>query len=460
MLLPPRLREEVPAPLRQADLELRFSHAAAREEPPALTIGRIHTMNSTNNNAPQSTTASSAHAFKRRAAVVAIVLVAAMIPCMVIRDGMSRRAHGKTDTGPAPVAEMWGRLEYTPIVISPPLEFVPDPTIKYYSRGAEWHFPQTNTTELSMLFKSINLSEPFRKKLISMTAPNKTTGGMSIYPPREFVLNVSPKDRSALYIALREDQRNVNQQALFPFRGNSPDEWFAGSGVSPATRKLVEPLIYRRGEFMYFADLPSIGYLPARTERSNLLKTLMRDATFLAHLKISPDSDIEALGKYWGRGARSHEVRPILEALKRRGGEQSINITHLLPSLARRLLYTYPGRSDSDMKTRPRDCHWTSMNFFKETPDDTFSHGAKLAGELQANYYPIGGNLRLGDVIIITKPGGQAVHSAVYIADDVLFHRCGPDSSAPWSLTRRKHIMAYYPSHQKLEVRYYRNNSL
>jgi len=211
---------------------------------------------------------------------------------------------------------------------------------------------------------------------------------------------------------------------------------------------------------MYFGDFRTIGHLASRTERSNLLKTLMRNVTFLVHLKVSPDSDLEALVKYWGRGGRAHEVRPILEALVQKGSEQAINITHLLPALARRKLYTYPAHSGLDIMDRPRDCHWTSMNFFNEAPDDSFCDGRKVSRALQTNYYQIDGNLRLGDIVMLVSSRLKAVHSAVYIADDVFFHRCGPKSFEPWALTRRKDLEAYYPSHQKFKTYYYRHNSL
>jgi len=413
--------------------------------------------------APRNSAAITGHSFKRGVAAVAIVMVAALIPCVVIlHNGTLNSARTNPDAASSAVAKPWGQLEYTPIVIAPPLEFVPDPPIECYSEDTVWHFPELGPDDLSILFQKTGLSAPLSEKLLSMAVPNEAIGGMSIHPHRQFVLDISPKDRAALYIALYDNRQNIDQQNLFRFHGSSPDDWFAGSGVSPAVRKLVDPLIYRRGEFMYFADIRSIGYIASRTERSNLLKTLKRDATFLAHLKISPDSDLEALVKYWGRGGRENEVRPILEAMIQRGGEQAINITHLLPALARQKLYTYPKRSDSDIMVHRRDCHWTSLNFFNEVPDDSLSlaNGKNAFTALTTNYYQISGGLRLGDIIVFVNPQRFAIHSAVYIADDVFFHRCGSQSWAPWALTQRKHLEHYYPSHKKYKIRYFRHNSL
>jgi len=424
-------------------------------------------MNSTKTHTPEDDTYarpgagdSSTRAIWMRASAAAVVLAAAFVPWLVSHDGVSDSAHGKASPRPKPAIGKWGRLEYTPIVISPPLEFIRDTSPEFHSKPAAWSLPHTSRFELAEFFKQIKISPSLSRQLVSMAQADAKTGGMTIRPSRQFIFGVSPEDRAALYTALGAHKINGDQRTIFPFQGKSLDDWLAGTGVSAETIKLIEPLIYRRGYFMYFADLRVIGYLHSRSDRLNLLRALPRVSTFLAHLKISADSDIDRLVKYWGRGGRENEVRPILEAMKRRGGRQSINITHLLPPLARRRLYTYPGRSDSDMKSKPRDCHWTTMNFFCDEPDDRFCDAGLLARELKANYYRIGGNLQLGDLILVVTPRGKMVHSAVYIADDMCFHRCGADSSVPWSLTRRKHLESYYPSLEKREVMYFRHNSM
>jgi hypothetical protein len=75
------------------------------------------------------------------------------------------------------------------------------------------------------------------------------------------------------------------------------------------------------------------------------------------------------LVRYWGRGGRERQVRPLLESLAQFRRGQSIDIVHLLPAFARRLLYTYP-RPAHDGHDVLRDCHWSSLNFFADQPDD------------------------------------------------------------------------------------------
>ena len=353
----------------------------------------------------------------------------------------------------------WGRLEYLPIIIAPPLPYASE-NIEDFSSPVVWRFPNVGSAGLSALFEDISISEPLRTKLMSMAQINASYRGMDIYPSREFVLGLSREARGKLYVALCGYMANGDQQKQFVFRGSSPAQWFAGSMVSQETRKLVEPLIHHRRGFMYFADLRSIaGAVAPRSELVNLVKTLSRDATFIVHLKLSKNSDIEALVNYWGRGGRTQNVRPIIESLVRSGTDQGINIIHLLPSFARRKLYTYSSRLDA--KTRPkRDCNWTAANFFNETPDDRFCDPREVANTLRNDYRWVHGDLQLGDIAVVLDANNMSVHSAVYVADDLFFHRCGPGASAPWTLARGKDLVNYYPRSKKVTIRYYRRRDL
>ncbi|MDP6633554.1 MAG: hypothetical protein QGG42_01480 [Phycisphaerae bacterium] len=359
----------------------------------------------------------------------------------------------RTNSGP------WGRLEHLPVVIAPPLENVSE-NIEDFSASAVWRFPNVGPAELPVLFESISLSDSLRTKLLSMAQIDISLRGMVIRPSREFVLGLSRIDRGKLYTALCGYMENGDQQKQFVFRGTSPEQWFTGSGVSPDTRKLVEPLIYRHRGFMYFADLRSIAETvnpPSQLPR--LVRALSRDATVLVHLKLDKNDNIDALVKYWGCGGREQQVRPILESLVRNGVEREINIVHLLPPLARRKLYTYSPRLDAE--TRPkRDCNWTAANFFNETPDDRFCDPKEVVKMLRNDYRRVHSSLQLGDIAVVLDEKKMSVHSAVYVADEIYFHKCGPGASAPWTLAREKDLASYYPRTKQGSIWFYRRKDL
>ncbi len=362
------------------------------------------------------------------------------------------RATHSTDaeTGQAP----WGRLTYVPITISPPLELVPHMMPPTGERVA-WHFPDTISERLPALLSEIGLSEPLREKLVSLAEPNRAVEGVTIHPPLEIVLGLSPEDRSALYVTLAGFPENSNARGVFRFCGGALNEWIGDSPISPETRKLVEPLIYRHGNVLFFSDLgPIEGSLPSSQQRSLLVEALSHESTFLLRLELSEESKLEELVDYWGHGGRTKEVRPILESLFHSEGARSIDIVHLLPPFARGRLYTYHVNSGGKLRHH-FDCHWTAMNFFSEQPDDRFGDVRVVARALEEQYRQIQGSLGLGDVVVFLD-GQTVIHSAVFIAADVLFTKNGRGSQHPWMLMTLENMQDYYPRQKRLQPRYYR----
>jgi hypothetical protein len=79
---------------------------------------------------------------------------------------------------------------------------------------------------------------------------------------------------------------------------------------------------------------------------------------------------------------------------------------------------------------------------------------------LKRDYYRVYGNYQLGDVAMFVKEGEQAFHSAVYIADDVLFTRCGNVSSQPWELMKLEDMKNFYPTVKPQKVYFYRHKGV
>src|SRR6185369_1143907 len=101
-----------------------------------------------------------------------------------------------------------------------------------------------------------------------------------------------------------------------------------------------------------------------------------------------------------------------------------VSLLYFLPQFARQRLYTYP------MPSKPgdpaMDCHWSTMNFFNETPDDRFTNPAFTGQFLNENYYTIAKANHYGDLIFfLDRTGNTAIHSAVYLADDIVFTKNG-----------------------------------
>ncbi|AOS45391.1 hypothetical protein Verru16b_02472 [Lacunisphaera limnophila] len=132
----------------------------------------------------------------------------------------------------------------------------------------------------------------------------------------------------------------------------------------------------------------------------------------------------------------------------------TIDVVHLLPRFARGLLYTYPS-PDVPLDQSP-DCHWTSMNFFNDPPEPRFQDITYLRESLITNYARVEAAPVMGDLLLLTQPDGQVIHSCIYIADDIVFTKNGQSPSVPWTLTTLADLQAFYPAQPALLVRIFR----
>lgn len=338
----------------------------------------------------------------------------------------------------------WGRLEIIPITISPPLEHVLQ-SGRQDAYEVAWCFPSKGASELSDLLAEAGLPEELQARLKALAKRDLSIDGYTICPDRELVLGLGPEDRAKLYLLLHPSEENPSQRNAFRFCGDSIGEWFGDSLISAETKRLVTPLIYRQGSFLFFSDLQTVKpLLSSADERLSLVRALSCESTMLLSLKVAGEEDVEALINYWGRGGRAKEIRPILESLARLEGEQSIDVMRLLPPFARQRIYTYPTSAETAGDV-VRDCHWSAMNFFSEYPDDRFGKPGTDFSTFAEDFYRIFGNPQFGDLVVYVNPKGGIVHSAVYIAADIVFTKNGNSNTRPWMFMKSENMKDFYP---------------
>jgi hypothetical protein len=135
----------------------------------------------------------------------------------------------------------------------------------------------------------------------------------------------------------------------------------------------------------------------------------------------------------------------MLDSLSRVPGGTSIDITHFLPSFARQRIYTYPFPSLAGDFTK-QDCHWTSLNFFNSTPDDRFTVPAYTKSVVESQFEVIQDAPRFGDMMVIFTGETEIVHSAIYIADDIVFTKNGGMAVHPWMFMKLETMLERYSS--------------
>lgn len=350
----------------------------------------------------------------------------------------------------------WGALRIVRIVTEPPEESLAG-YLTY--KQPLWQFKGYTKSSYEELLLSAGLEAKQRETLASLAQVRADS--VVVAPPDDLVWSLSPESRAVLYGALSLFPENIFQQEPFRFRADLRNEWFARSGVSEEIQARIAKLFYLRGKTLLFSDphlvVPQLG---SDLERVRVLKTLSRQSTLMVHLHVDPGTDISTLVSYWApREGRAKDIKPLLESAMRIPGGLDIDIVHLLPRFARKRIYTYP-RADGDTGETVFDCHWNSMNFWNDPPDDKFSNGAFVIQTLETEYEPVLDNYRFGDIILFMKSETQAIHSAVYIADNILFTKNGPSQHSPWILMLMDTLVSHYQTNVDLKIRAYRKKRL
>jgi hypothetical protein len=339
----------------------------------------------------------------------------------------------------------WGRLVTTPITISPPLDYIP--TDLDAGTPLEWSFPNVTASELERLLVSVGVSQPDAAYLRGTMKTTPALNAVVVSPTPELVMRLSPEARARIYVALGRlgayvNNRTINraQATAYRFSGTSPQTWL-GPLLSPDTTSLVEPLIYRNGAFLYFADLDLVrGRIPNPAEFQLLVKRLLRQRTVLVRLILDDHASVSDVGEYWGRGGRKTDLLPLLESVEEGAGAASarIDVVHLLPGIARQYLYRYPRPTLRDVGQSPlTNCLWTAFNFFEEVPeqlDQRYLDPEYGRKRLNAEYFVVYDNLQLGDIAAFWDEQGRLVHVAVHVADGLFFTKNGSSELAPWTI--------------------------
>ncbi len=358
----------------------------------------------------------------------------------------TRRAQVSEGAGPvhAPLARQsgpWGDLRLTPIVISPPLEYVsvPEPS----TEPIQWWFPATDVETAGAFLRSIGMAPDAVAELLRGATLDSRTEGVILRPDRELVRQLAPEVRARLYTQLARTPLNSDQANAYRFPGASVDRWLGSSPISPATRALVEPFIYQFGGLMYFAVLRLVqGQIGDVEEVRRLLKVLHRQQTVRVEVSVPDAPAIPTVAAYWGLGGRRTDIRPLLESA---GPGSWLDIVHLLPSFAREHLYRYPRLTTADFE-RPviANCLWTALNFFEERPDDRALDVNYAIGRLKTDYFVVESQFQLGDIVAWLDRRDNLFHVAVYLADDLVFTKNGTTPMAPWMIGSVDDIEAYY----------------
>ncbi|MBI3881206.1 MAG: hypothetical protein HY301_14225 [Verrucomicrobia bacterium] len=356
----------------------------------------------------------------------------------------------------------WGDLEYLPITIEPPEEHITLPRLK--PEEVRWFFPDHTPEKLAALFEQADLQPAERATLLDRQRWEMLSKGIRVNPGVAVLHSLRRASRRVIYEVLIANVADNPSADFFTLPAKGFEELFTDSRVPRPTIDLVRQLCFPRGDHLVFADLTlALDTLAEYPQKISLVRALDRRPTLLLRLRVRPGDKLEDLSAYWGKSVWHKDVVPMLEALHRVPGSASMSIAWLLPPLPSSQLNTFPLPSQATNELH-KDCHWTSMNFFRAEPDDRFQNKVFVAETLKRDYFPISSGARFGDIVTFTRPNGDIIHSMVFIADDILFTKNGATPLSPWILMRLKDVQVCFaeqiPNGDRLFVQAYRCKNL
>ncbi len=279
-------------------------------------------------------------------------------------------------------------------------------------------------------------------------------------PSEKFLTSFSPEQRAKFYLALAGAGVNLYLDFPYIFPGNGFLDICNNGQLRPEEVALLKQLVYPNGAAQQLADYPFLlGKIPTLERRTKVTQALSRQSAVLARLAVQPDTDIDKIASYWGNvpGVRFTDIRPLMESLKQLPEGGSMSLLYFLPKFARERLYTFPLPAQAGDPTM--DCHWTTFNFSSETPDNRFNDPAYAVQFIRKNYYQIAAPSQYGDILLLMNDKQEVKHSAVFIADDIVFTKNGNNYRQPWMLMRIPDLLATYPSTPTMRAVYMRRKT-
>jgi hypothetical protein len=351
----------------------------------------------------------------------------------------------------------WGELEYSWMYLEAPeelLENFPMP-----STVTRWVFEGMTPAGVSALFVQAGLGTEQVQKLMSADTVATAPEGVVLEPRPGDLEGLTPEQRGVVYARLGNSDLNPFHKDPVFIPGNDLAGWLRNTGVNEAQADRIRRFLYLRNGALVFSDVSALLHA-ARSDREAraLFKLCTRTRTLVAKLHVGNRANLEELVGFWGGGNRSR-VLPILQSVQETDGLDEIDITHLLPPMPRKLLYSFPVVGMGSQGHAP-DCHWTTLNFFNYNARDVYLDTRLATANVLENYSPVQGDWKFGDALLfLDQKTGSAVHSCVFIADQIVFTKNGSNLVTPWILMTLDEVRKFYDGPNPVQLVAYRKKT-
>ncbi len=354
----------------------------------------------------------------------------------------------KSNPGP------WGDLDIRSIYLEAPasmLAEMPKP-----NSVPRWCFPGADETSLRTLFKEAAIPASVQERLFSPQRMLAKDGVLTLFPILDDLEALTTDQRSVVYAELAKSPLNEFQCDPVYVLGGDVEDWLRGAHLSDELKNVVKRMTWRRGRALVFSDVSALlSHTHSDTDVTEIFQLMTRVRTLVADLMLPAGIDWKPLAKYWTAGRESTDTLPMLVSAAERNSISSLDITHLLPPIPRRRIYSYP-TTELISRGRMPDCHWTSLNFFNTMPQDYFLDTRLAAAHLVENYNQVEPPYQFGDVLCVQNEAKNVAHSCVYVADDMVYTKNGENTLMPWLLMWMKDVEDIYLTSPEWHIQGYR----
>ena len=352
----------------------------------------------------------------------------------------------------------WGELLQRDISLERPVEYLTDEVAD--PQPEVWVFKGLKPDAAKALLLKNGLSAAQAELAFAPGAVEETSSGTQLTPSADFLFSLNAEIRNKLYPALAGLGVNLYLDYPYIFPSDTIESIYTDARLHPDDVALLKRLVYPNGDAQQLADYGFLlNQIPTFDRRVALTRALSRQSAVLARLVVRPDTDIDKVAAYWGHMPNVHftDIRPLLESLKQLPEGGSMSLLYLLPKFARNRLYTFPQPPQAGDPTM--DCHWTTFNFGNDIPDNRFNDPNYAIQYIQKNFYQIAAPSICSDILLLMNDKNEIKHSAVFLADDLVFTKNGNNYRQPWMLMRISDLLATYPNTPPMKAIYMRRKT-
>lgn len=339
----------------------------------------------------------------------------------------------------------WGKLRCSYIYLEAPKSLVDNFPLP--NSRPRWSFTEEAMATMPDLFRSAGLSEAFISVLMDENQMVKENGYVHIFPPLPDLESITPESRAIIYTELSKYPPNEFCVDPVLIVGQTVKEWYRTSKLRPELIQKIDQMSYKRGDTIAFSDIAALlNYAQSDSEARTMFKAFTRTRSLMIKVEVDHSTNIDELVNYWtlGMGLRRKDIEPLVQSIIDTDGVEALPISHLLPSLVRKLMYTYPGLDLAKHGMLP-DCHWTSLNFFNYEPQEYFLDSRLATSAVLENFEPVEPPYKYGDILFfLSNTTGDAFHSCVHLADGIVYTKNGRNLLSPWILMKIEDVKKVY----------------